>query len=89
MAITPENVIKHELIGLKAEVVESNNRANIGIKGKIINETHHTIDIETSSGEKKVFKKNVTFRIELPSRKVVEIDGTVIEAKPWDRIRMK
>ena len=89
MAITVNNVIKHELIGLNAEVIKSKNKSNIGIKGKIVNETHHTIDIETTDGDKKLFKKNITFRVKLPSKHLVEIDGEVIEAKPWDRIRLR
>ena len=89
MAITPENIVKHELIGLKAEIVDAKNKANTGIKGKIVNETHHTLDIETTKGDKKLFKKNITFRVRLPSKQVVEIDGKTIEAKPWDRIKMR
>ena len=89
MSITPQNVVRHELIGLHAEIVRSRNKVNVGIKGKIVNETHHTLDIETTKGDKKVFKKNITLRVKLPSKQVVEIDGEIIEAKPWDRIKMR
>lgn len=87
--ITPENVIRHELIGLTAKVVRSKNKANVGVAGKIINETHHTLDVETPKGDKKLFKKSVTLRVTLPSKQVVEIDGPILEAKPWDRIKMR
>ena len=50
--ININNIIKHELIGLKAEIVDSRNKANIGIKGKIIDETKNTIIIEHKSKKK-------------------------------------
>ncbi len=87
--ITPQNVVKHELIGLHAEVVNSKNKADVGIKGKIVDESHHTINIETGRGEKKLFKKNITLKLKLPSSQEVEVDGEVLEAKPWDRIKLR
>ncbi len=50
---------KGELIGLNIEVIKSNNKANIGIKGKIIDETKNMIIIKNEKGIKKLIKKQI------------------------------
>ncbi|MEM4247665.1 MAG: ribonuclease P protein component 1 [Candidatus Nanoarchaeia archaeon] len=87
--ITPSNVARHELIGLRAKVVQARNPANIGIAGKIVDESYKTITLETQKGEKRVFKDAVTIEVELPDRKKVEIAGSLLTARPWDRIKKK
>ncbi len=87
MSITKENILRHELIGLDVKVCSSKNKLNLNISGKIINETHHTLDIKTKQGLKKLFKKNTTFEVRLPSNEKVMLDGSKIEKKPWDRIK--
>ena len=50
MQLSPQNLIHHELIGLEAEVIYSTNNTQIGIKGKVIDETKNTMKIEMDSG---------------------------------------
>lgn len=70
--------MRKELIGKKIKIIESKNKTNKGIKGKVIDETKNTITID----DKKFIKKNITF----------EIDGKIIEGKdimfrPEERIK--
>lgn len=81
--ITAGNVVRHELIGLSAEVVKSRNSA--GLKGKIVDESYKTLVI----GGKRVFKDAVTITLTLPSKQKVEVDGQLLVARPWDRIKKK
>jgi len=89
MAITPSNVVKHELIGLKAKVVVAKNPANVGLEGKIVDESYKTLVIETKNGEKRIFKDQVALLIQLPDHQKVEVEGKLLVARPWDRIKKK
>ncbi|MEK6807907.1 MAG: ribonuclease P protein subunit [Nanoarchaeota archaeon] len=87
--ITPSNVVRHELIGLHAKVVQARNIANSKLAGKIVNETYKTLVIDTRTGEKRLFKDQVVLQLELPDKKKVEVDGQLLVARPWDRIKKK
>lgn len=56
-----KNLEKGELIGLNIEVIKSNNKANIGIKGKVIDETKNMVIVKNEKGIKKLIKKQNFF----------------------------
>lgn len=85
MPVTPENLPKHELIGLECEVVGSTDEGQVGIKGEVLDETGSTLRIE----DRKVEKKNSIFQFTLPSREKVKLEGKLIAEKPEERIGMK
>lgn len=88
--ITPQNIFRHELVGLGVEVVKSSHKGFTGIKGEVVDETKNTIKVEDVKGCEKIIPKNVaTFRFTLPSSAVVEVDGRIIVARPEDRIKKK
>lgn len=87
--ITPQNVFRHELIGLTVEVTDSNHEGFVGINGIVIDETRNIITIDTGKFEKKIPKENVTFLFTLPDGQQVSIKGKVIIARPEDRIKKK
>ena len=87
--ITPQNVFRHEFIGLSVEVTESTNEGLIGLHGIIIDETRNTIRIDTGKDEKIIPKESVTLLFTLPEGEKVSIDGKVILARPEDRIKKK
>lgn len=91
MSITPKNLVKHELIGLKVKISNSNNYSLIGLKGMIIDETYNTIKIETKKDKKEkiIPKLGTTFIFHLPNGKKVEVDGKVLINRPEDRIKKK
>jgi len=86
---TPENLVRHELIGLKVEVAESANRKNVGIKGRIVDETRNVFVIEKAGGkEVKLSKEHSVFVFSLGEHEV-RIDGKILVGRPEDRIRKK
>ena len=89
MPITPMNLVRHELIGLHAKVVKSKNASDQGIEGKIVDESFKTISLESNGRVKKVYKENVILIIEQPDGKKVQVDGKLLLARPWERIKKK
>ena len=86
--LTSKNLIKHEHIGLKVSIADSDNSSIIGLKGIVVNETRNTLVIETDKGEKTLLKEQCVFVFELPEGKV-RIDGKLLASRPEDRIRKK
>ena len=80
MEIKATDIAKHELIGLKTEIIDSKNKDNIGIKGKIIDETKNTIVIEQKKATKRLFKNNITLKINNH-----KIQGTSLKGRPKER----
>ena len=87
--IAAQNVVRHELIGLHVKVVQARNSANTGIEGKIVDETYKSLVIQTHKGEKRVLKSQATLQMSLPDKKKVEVDGGLLIARPWDRLKKK
>jgi ribonuclease P protein subunit POP4 len=87
--ISARNLIRHELIGLPVEIVESSNKFQVGIKGKVVDETKNLLIIETRNGLKKIQKKGAKFIFKIPSEKKVKVEGKRIVVRPEDRIKLK
>jgi len=88
--ITPNNIFRHEFIGLHVKVADSTHDGLIGIEGKVVDETKNTILIEQKDKNVKMIPKGVaTFHFNLPDGKIVEIEGKIIIARPEDRIKKK
>ncbi len=90
MPITPQNLVRHELIGLKVKVENSSDPTQKGISGRVIDETYNTLKIETKDGsEKTVIKENCIFVFTLPNKTKVQVDGTLLVSRLEDRIKKK
>ncbi len=76
----------HELIGLEGEVKDSTNPNQIGIKGRIIDETYHMLVIEENGKRKMIMKKGAKFGIRLGDE-YVTIKGDKINYRPHERIK--
>ncbi len=88
--ITPQNIFRHELVGLPVEVVRSSHSGYKGIKGKVVDETKNTIKIEDDKGNEKIIPKKVaTFHFQLPDGAKVEINGQIIAIRPENRIKKR
>lgn len=85
--ITPENILVHELIGLKVRVVESLSRPHEGIEGVVVGETLNTLLVQSSKGKKRVPKKNTKFEFELPGGRRVLVNGEDILNRPENRLK--
>jgi len=86
--ISSQNVLRHELIGLDILVSGAANPAQNGISGRVIDETKNLLVIETPSGVRRIPKMHSIFRVCLPSRETVEIDGSVMVLAPEKRINL-
>jgi len=85
---TPENIKQHEIIGLECEIRKTQNKSQIGIHGRIIDETMKTVLLERDGERKRIQKKGTIFRLALGEKKV-DVDGNFMIARPEDRIKRK
>jgi ribonuclease P protein subunit POP4 len=90
MSITPQNLVRHELISLAVRVAKSTDPTQKGLKGKVIDETYNTLKIETKEGKEKIIpKSNSIFIFTLPNGVKVSVDGKLLIGRPEDRIKKK
>ncbi len=90
--MTPESLVRHELAGLRVEVVDSPNPDLVGIAGRVVDETMNTLLVTTSEGVKRVPKAVATFRFTLDSNGEtvsVLVDGDRLVARPARRTEHK
>jgi len=87
--ITRRNVLRHELIGLKARVANSSDPTLLGIHGTIIDETRNMLVIEQAGGTKTLPKASSKFMFTLPSGEKVEVEGAKLVGRPEERVRRR
>ena len=85
--INQNNILRHELIGLNAEVSKSLNPLKIGIKGKVMDETQQTLTIRTKKGDKKVLKSISNF-IFKANKESFNVKGIKLVKIPWERVKL-
>ncbi|MCX8206318.1 MAG: ribonuclease P protein component 1 [Methanothrix sp.] len=89
MKISPENIARHELIGLTVEVIDTPNRTMAGMRGLVVDETRNTFVIETQRGLRRVPKAHTSFIFTLPDGQKVRIAGSVLISQPENRINKR
>lgn len=85
--ITPQNLLKHELIGLRAKVLKSTHPSYVGIDGTVVDETQNMLTILHENIPKNIPKRTTVFLFFLTDGPTVEVDGSEITARPEDRIK--
>ncbi|OYT25640.1 MAG: hypothetical protein B6U97_05120 [Candidatus Altiarchaeales archaeon ex4484_96] len=88
MALTPYNILRHEFIGLRVEVVKAGCDDYL-CAGKVLAETQKTFTIESDNKRKKIPKKGSVFEFILPSKARVRLEGVLLLSRPEDRIKKK
>lgn len=76
--ISPDNIVRHELLGLPVRVVDADSDARVGIAGRVLDETFGTLVVRTGSGDKRVPKSGATFEfgvVETPTARTDEAAG--------------
>jgi len=86
--ITPQNVLRHELIGMDILVSGAANPDQRGLSGRVIDETKNLLVIETQKGVRRIQKMHSIFRVRLQGGETVEIDGSVMVLAPEKRINL-
>ena len=89
MSITPQNLVRHELIGLRVKVTKSTDSTQRNLSGTVVDESYNTLTVESAGKEKTVVRSNCVFVFTLPAKTRVEVDGKVIVSRPEDRIKKK
>jgi len=93
MALTPETLPRHELVGLDVEVVSAPNPDLVGIGGEVVEETMETLGVERRAGDdgdgesrvSRVPKAGATFAFDLPDGTRVTVEGERLVARPARR----
>ncbi|HUO42810.1 MAG TPA: ribonuclease P protein component 1 [Methylomirabilota bacterium] len=89
MSAVPENVLRHELIGLNVKIVRSPNRSLRGRSGLIVNESKNMLTL-SRKGRKVLIPKNVaTFRFKLADGRLVDVDGSRLLGRPENRLKTR
>ncbi|TFH50382.1 MAG: ribonuclease P protein subunit, partial [Methanothrix sp.] len=86
MNLNPENLARHELIGLEVRVVTSSNSSQIGLSGQVVDETRNTFLLETKAKVLRVAKKNTNLIFTLPDEQNVRVYGSILISQPENRI---
>lgn len=84
-----ENLVRHELIGLKVKIAESSNKKNVGITGKVVDETRNIIVIEKTNGKEIKLVKEQNVFVFFLNRQKVRVDGKILVGRPENRIKKK
>ncbi len=86
--ITLDNIISHEMIGLKALVTNSPNSEIIGLNGTIVDETKSMFTIKNGNNFKNIPKKYNTWKFFVDNQEMT-ISGNMLEKRSFDRLRSK
>ncbi len=95
MPITTENIVRHELIGLKVKVDKCTDKTLEKLVGNVIDESYNMLKIEgkkrgqKTTKERTVTKQNCVFIFTLPNTVKVEVEGSLLVGRPEDRIKKK
>jgi len=89
MPMMKQNIMRHELIGLEARVMDSSDHTLLGTFGKVVDETRNMLVIEDGEKARKISKSNSTFLITLPDGEKVTVDGKKLVGRPEERVRRK
>ena len=86
--ITLENILMHELVGLKTVISDSPDKHIIGLYGTIVDETKSMFVINTKKGLKMIQKKHNTWKLHV-NNKETTLSGTLFEKRSFDRLETK
>ncbi|MBU1121059.1 ribonuclease P protein subunit [Candidatus Micrarchaeota archaeon] len=86
--INKENIIAHELNGLKVKAIKSCDKNKEGMRGKVIKETKNTLVIEEKEGEEKILPKKEADLEFLVGGKKISVEGRNLVGKPEERIKL-
>ena len=87
--ITPQNVIRHELISLDASIASAKNPGMRRIRGRVVNETRNMITLTDGTRKWHIPKETATFRFRLKDGRLVDVDGYRLVGRPENRLKTK
>ncbi|VVC04275.1 Ribonuclease P protein component 1 [Candidatus Burarchaeum australiense] len=79
--------MQHELIGLSVRIVGSADRKQVGMRGKVVDETKNMLVMEKDDGKTlRMAKVGRTFRFSLGKEKC-DVEGAKIAFDPVERVK--
>lgn len=72
---------------MEVEIVYSPNICELGIRGRVVDETKNLLIVRSNSSLKKIEKKYRVFKFVLPCGKKVYIRGSSIVGRPEERVK--
>jgi len=84
-----KDILRHELIGLRAAVAKSTDRNAVGLSGEVIDETRNMLFLMTTKGRKSLPKDGCTFIFTLPDGRRVTVLGSLLVSRPEDRVKKR
>lgn len=82
-----KEVARGELIGLEVRVAASPDAGIVGLRGRVIDETLHTLTVRRLDGrEVQLAKAAATWAFVVEGREV-EVPGRAVQFRPWDRAK--
>lgn len=85
--INKENLTRHEVIGLQVCVVQSSNRTQVGIKGKVIAEMKNMFIISDGAKKRWIPKDTAVYCFSLPDKSLAIVNGKEFVGKHAERIK--
>ncbi len=79
------NIVLHELIGLDVEVIGSKDGSQVGIRGKVVDETKNTLVISARGAQLRISKKISRFKF-IADKTIFIVDGKEIAFRPYERL---
>ena len=77
-------MIRHDLLGRELVVVKAANDALVGLAGRVVDETTHTLRIRTERGEKVLIKEQAVIEVD-----GLRINGALLNTRPEKRTKLK
>lgn len=85
----PENILRHELIGLQLRIVQARNRSIRGIHGIVIDESKNMLTLSKKGRKVLIPKSTATFRFKLANGCLIDVDGARLVGRPESRLKTK
>jgi ribonuclease P protein subunit POP4 len=83
----PEDLARHELIGLRCAVRASADPGLRGLEGEVVDETMRTLVVRTPRGERAVAKHGQEFTFTLPGGQQARLRGDDLAHRPDERTK--
>lgn len=79
-------VYPYELIGQEIEVVRARNKSNLGLQGRVVDETKYTLRILHQGKTKTLLKNNIAFKLK---KNALVLEGKNLALRPEERLKGK
>ena len=87
--IAPQNVLRHELIGLTATISHSKDPSLRGIRGEIVDESKNMVILVKKGKKVRVPKSIATFRLKVSGGAIVDVEGSHLVGRPENRLKTR